>query len=190
MKAWKFVSYSYLFYAVISWFSCTNASLMRSRWHVPLLRLIFTASNTSGRLLCLDFDNSYLLNGLYASLTNIIVDYFGFHGRSAYFNGNSASIEIPALSNVQFKQFGISLWFRRVGNDSGIQGLVHNGDCRQLGSIHVYSLDQSDVSARLTTIYQNASIGAQHVSYTIDYRSECLHVTKFRLIRHQHYWAY
>jgi hypothetical protein len=113
----------------------------------------------------LDFDNSYLLNGLYASLTNILVDYFGFHGKSAYFNGNSASIEIPALSNVQFNQFGISLWYRRVGSDTGIQGLVHNGDCRQFGSIHVYSYDQNDVSVSVSTIYQNISIGAKPVSF-------------------------
>jgi len=105
------------------------------------------------------------LNGLYASLTNIIVDYFGFHGRSAYFNGNSASIEIPALSNRQFNAFGLSLWFRRVGTGRGIQGLVHNGDCRQFGSIHVYSYDQNDVSVEVTTIYENITIGAKPASY-------------------------
>jgi hypothetical protein len=123
-----------------------------------------TVTNSSGRLFCLDFDNSYLLNGLYVSLTNVIVSYFGFHGRSAYFNGNSAWIEVPALSNVQFNEFGISLWFRRIGSDTGIQGLVHNGDCRQLGAIHVYSYDQSDVSAEVSTIHKNVTLGPETVS--------------------------
>jgi hypothetical protein len=132
-----------------------------------VLHLDVTATNSNGRLFCLDFDNSYLLNGLYVSLTNVIVDYFGFRGRSAYFNGNSASIEVPGLNNVQFSQFGISLWFRRVGNDTGVQGLVHNGDCHKLGSIHVHSYDKSDVSAQVSTIYKNATIGAHPVTGVI-----------------------
>jgi hypothetical protein len=79
-------------------------------------------------------------------------------GRSAYFNGNSAWIEIPALSNAQFNQFGISLWFKRVGTDTSTKGLVYNGDCRQLGSIQIQSSDQSHVAAKVSTTNQNITI--------------------------------
>jgi hypothetical protein len=121
--------------------------------------------NQSGRIFCLDFDNSYLLNGLYASFINLIVGNVGFHGNSAYFNGNSAAIEIPALTNVQFYQFGVSLWYKRVGNDTGLQGLVDNSDCTRAGSIHLQSVDQSHVSAHVLTTLQSASTGAYSVSF-------------------------
>lgn len=115
-------------------------------------------------MFCLDFDNSNLLNGLYVSQLNLVVRNFGFHGRSAYFNGNSAAIEVPALTNVQLSRFTVSLWFRRVGTSTGFEGLVDGSDCRQNGSIHVISADQSHVTANLLTTHRYATINAQSVS--------------------------
>lgn len=124
-------------------------------------------TNSSGRLFCLDFDNSYLLNGMYVSMSNVIVDYFWLaaRGKQAYFNGNSAWIEVPALSNVQWNQFGISLWFKRIGSDTGPEGLFYNGDCKQFGSIRAQSTDQGHVTARVTTTNKNVTIANKTASY-------------------------
>jgi len=103
------------------------------------------------------------MNGLFVDQLNLDVREFGFHGKSAYFNGINSSIEVPALTNVQFSQFTVSMWFRRVGDDTKVEGLVDNADCRTGGSIHVLSIDQSHVSARFATSRSNVSINAQQV---------------------------
>lgn len=131
-----------------------------------LFLCIVVNTSSSSRLFCLDFDHDFLLNGLAVTLNNVIINHYwsNSQGKQAYFNGNSASIEVPALSNVQFNAFGISLWFRRSGTDTNPQGLVHNGDCKQSGSIRILSVDQNDVSAGVLTTNYNVNIESQTVS--------------------------
>jgi hypothetical protein len=114
------------------------------------------------------------MNGLFVSMANIIVGRFrDFNpllgekdpGQAAFFNGNSAWIEVPALSNAQFNAFGISLWFRRIGTDQYPQGLVYNGDCKQFGSIRIQSIDPNDVSVKVTTVNQNVTIPTKNAPY-------------------------
>jgi hypothetical protein len=106
---------------------------------------------------------------MYVTLSNIIVGNFWTtdQGKQAYFNGNSAWIEVPALSNVQFAKFGVSFWFKRVGNDTGAEGLLYNGDCKQLGSIRVLSSDKTDVLIKVRTVNHNITIGEKYVSFQL-----------------------
>ena len=116
----------------------------------------------NGRVFCLDFDNAYLENGLFFSLLNITIDNYGFHGKSAYFNGLNSFIEVPAVTNMQFSAFGISLWFRQAGDFIGLKVLADNG--RPNGSLHISAINQTKISAEVRTSVGKATVEVQPVS--------------------------
>jgi hypothetical protein len=107
----------------------------------------------SSRYLCIDFDNSSLLNGVYISEVNVVVANFGFVGNSAYFNGVDAYIEIPLFDNNPLSKFTTCCWARRncTGVGTRQQGILYNGDCVQNASIEIRSESTTTTGAGIRT---------------------------------------
>lgn len=119
--------------------------------------------NRTRQIFCLDFDNSFLLNGVYVDMHDVTVGPHGLVGNSGYFNGRSSSIEVPLFTNQQWRQFSVSLWKLRNNtnnNDVGVEGLVHNGDCSWAASVQMRSESRLTSGAGVATTNNPTSLNA------------------------------
>ena len=66
------------------------------------------------------------------------------------------------MTNMQFSEFGISMWFRQSGSNIGLQGLADNG--RPDGSIHISAVNKSQISVEVKTVTGRATMDVKPVS--------------------------
>ncbi|KAK2179066.1 hypothetical protein NP493_516g02021 [Ridgeia piscesae] len=105
---------------------------------------------------CIDFDHGYKGFGStnWVWLNAIRVRRRkGFKGRAAYFSRKrKARIEIPRFSNSYktYKEFAVTLLYKRIGSYGGAEVLISNGNCVKEPSIGITSHDNS-ISAQIIT---------------------------------------
>ncbi|KAK2186128.1 hypothetical protein NP493_214g03037 [Ridgeia piscesae] len=135
---------------------------------------------------CLDFERGFqATKGVYVLSNHVGIKSGTRFQHSAYFNGISGTLEIPALSNTysNFKKFSISFWYKRTDGKTSLQGLFTNGDCETDPSILIMS-EPDSLGVRLETKSHsiredgiNSDDGDwHHVAVSYDGRSATMYV--------------